>query len=218
MPVFRLYGDDLWSRNRCDGIRQSFSAAGLGDAVREFTIDEGARSAEIFRGKPGLKSFAAIEKHFLGAVREVNPGADASNLALYDNFKTIVWRQTLETPMRPLFGKALADASITAWVGVTDDVALCALDFLRSRGVRVPRSISVIGFDDRLDSLPAGLTSYNFNAPAVLVAMLDHVLGGRMLKGTRDAEPIEVPGLIVERASTARAPAVIRSPIRPAPM
>ena len=84
-----------------------------------------------------------------------------------------------------------------------DSTALCALKYLRSRGIRVPQDIAVIGFDDILLGLGAGLTTYNFNISAVVRAMLDHVFGGPMTR--RGKGPIEIPGVIIERASTGKA-------------
>lgn len=108
----------------------------------------------------------------------------------------------------PLFNDALREPGVSAWVAATDTVALAAVEFLRERGVRVPGEISVVGFDDGLEAYLRKLTSYNFNAPAVMHAMLAHVLERPQPRGgvaTRH-DPEEIEGFVSERLTTAMAP------------
>jgi len=100
------------------------------------------------------------------------------------------------------FNDALAQSGITAWVCYNDTIALGALDFLKSKGVEVPKTISVIGFDDTIEGLGRGLTSYNFNIPAIIDAILAYLLFPmrKLKKGPPDI--VEIPGKIMEREST----------------
>ncbi|MBD3242154.1 MAG: GntR family transcriptional regulator [Chitinivibrionales bacterium] len=103
---------------------------------------------------------------------------------------------------RPVFTRLLAEPA-TAWVCFSDELGLRALEFLRERRVAVPRRLSVVGFDDTLAALSAGLTSYNFNVPAVVNAMLEHILSPRTRHGKRGGH-IEIPGMVMARASSGR--------------
>ncbi|MBD3243035.1 MAG: GntR family transcriptional regulator [Chitinivibrionales bacterium] len=103
---------------------------------------------------------------------------------------------------KSLFTLAFADRTITGWVCFNDRIAALALHFLAERGVGVPGEISVTGFDDSEIAFGEQLTSWNFNVPAVVSAMLDHIIMFRQMPGEGSAEPMVVPGMIMERAST----------------
>jgi DNA-binding LacI/PurR family transcriptional regulator len=65
----------------------------------------------------------------------------------------------------------------------------------------VPGRISVTSFDNTVDSFGQGLTSYDFNVPAIVQAMFDHILEPR--RSVPRAEPIlEIPGVIMARQSS----------------
>ncbi|MBD3216615.1 MAG: hypothetical protein GF311_28630 [Candidatus Lokiarchaeota archaeon] len=98
-----------------------------------------------------------------------------------------------------LFEKALQQPEITAWVAANDEVALWALDLLAEKGVRVPKEISVMGFDDRTEALQERLTSYNFNFRAIIPAMIDFVLRKERSLAHRMRKPLEIEGTIIER-------------------
>jgi DNA-binding LacI/PurR family transcriptional regulator/DNA-binding transcriptional regulator YhcF (GntR family) len=105
--------------------------------------------------------------------------------------------------LAPAFEQALADPAITAWVGCNDPTALACLRFLAERGVAVPRRISVAGFDDSLEAVANGLTSYNFNVTGLAHAMVTHLLRPAMKRERRGgSEWFEPAGLVTRRASS----------------
>jgi DNA-binding LacI/PurR family transcriptional regulator len=116
-------------------------------------------------------------------------------------------RETLREHVEPLFARALRDRDITAWVISNDLTALSALGFLRSRRRRVPQEISVLGFDDIYEAFSAKMTSYSFNLPALMHAMLSYVLRPSSFRGkaTHDS-PFEVEGFVSQRGSSGRVP------------
>jgi DNA-binding LacI/PurR family transcriptional regulator/DNA-binding transcriptional regulator YhcF (GntR family) len=107
--------------------------------------------------------------------------------------------------MEYLFDKAAADNSCTAWVVVTDEAAVFALNYLRSHNRKVPQDISVVGFDGDPLGLDKGLTSFDFDFSAIARQMLSFVshpmTATTFTKGSR----IEMPGFIVHRSSAGRA-------------
>ena len=68
----------------------------------------------------------------------------------------------------------------------------------------MPEQLSLVGFDDTPEALYNGLTSYSFNPKAVVRTLVDLVLASpaRLRREGRVA-PLEVPGFVSERRSTA---------------
>jgi DNA-binding LacI/PurR family transcriptional regulator len=85
---------------------------------------------------------------------------------------------------------------------MTDQVALAAHAHLQKRGKQLARDISLAGFDDTLAGFEVGLTSYDFNVPAAVHAVLGHIFASR--QGKRRKEPLftEIPGTIMTRSSS----------------
>lgn len=82
-----------------------------------------------------------------------------------------------------------------------DKIGLQALEYLRNQGVSVPRDISVVGFDNTREALAADLTSFDFNLPAIVHTMLDHIVNYDGWK-RRDRIRREVEGVLIERGSS----------------
>ncbi len=197
-----------WSTNRLQGLRAAYEQAGLADAVRPFVGGELADDFALRDRARSSRSFADLCAALRAFRRSANPVSDETDDAFSrDPAFTYVLRHVMEGIMEPLFGTALADSSITAWVGANDAVALAALRFLdrtRSRGrAHAAARISVAGFDNTFEAMAAGLTSYDFNVGALADAMVRHVLGPARTHAKRAAFSIEIPGLVVGRASVA---------------
>jgi DNA-binding LacI/PurR family transcriptional regulator len=105
---------------------------------------------------------------------------------------------------RAFFDQTLRTYPATAWVAFNDEVAFLAGAYLREARVRLPQQLSLIGFDSTPASSCEGLTSYNFNVPAIVSAMLDHVISPRRthLRGP----VVEIPGMVLERQTSGEAP------------
>jgi len=84
-------------------------------------------------------------------------------------------------------------------------VALMAVDFLRTSGIHVPADISVMGFDNLLESHNRRLSSYSFNPEAAIRRLLATVLGNPHYLLVRSGTPLAEPGYVVERDTTATA-------------
>jgi DNA-binding LacI/PurR family transcriptional regulator len=119
-----------------------------------------------------------------------------------------MYTQYLPASMEALFEEALKAREATAWVALNDVGALMALQFLRRSRVPVPQAISVIGFDDTVESFRAGLSSYNFNVAQVVRTAVDDVANrGGTMRARAQVSPgaVYCPGYVVARQSTARA-------------
>jgi DNA-binding transcriptional regulator YhcF (GntR family) len=108
-------------------------------------------------------------------------------------------QRVVQDRLKPHLESALDMRDITAWVADGDALAFLLLDFLETRRVPVPQRISVVGFDNVEDSMSVGLTTYSFNMPALVDAMLGHVLGSPKTTAKNKRPVIEVPGYVVDR-------------------
>jgi DNA-binding transcriptional regulator YhcF (GntR family) len=117
-----------------------------------------------------------------------------------------MWRigqDLLRILMGFLFEKALADRSITAWAVSNDNAALLALSYLRERGVRVPRDLSVVGFDNLARASEAGLTSFEFDTPNLVRQALGFVTRPGTTNKPFHGSPIDIEGIVMQRSTTA---------------
>jgi DNA-binding LacI/PurR family transcriptional regulator len=113
--------------------------------------------------------------------------------------KDLCWQS-----MEPHFFKALEDDKITAWVCSNEITAAVATEFLKGRNQKVPKDISVIGFDTGEESLMHHITSYRFPKERLgylaVHCMTGDIPVNRDRKGT-----VVCPGEIIVRESTGRA-------------
>jgi len=122
--------------------------------------------------------------------------------SLIDRSITFMRRDLFQQFTQYLFKQALVNPSCTAWVCANDDIAVFALNFLRSRMLKVPEQISVAGFDGDPLGLEYGITSFDFNLPNVsrqMLLFIGHPSGFGRFAGNN---PVELPGLIIHRQST----------------
>ena len=83
-----------------------------------------------------------------------------------------------------------------------DWVALAALDYLKHRRSKSKLCpvVQVVGFDNTYEAFDHNFTSYNFNIPALLDAMLSHILSPRRFgPRARTPERIRIEGGVIKR-------------------
>jgi DNA-binding FadR family transcriptional regulator/DNA-binding LacI/PurR family transcriptional regulator len=205
-------GDALWSSVRLTGLREVYAAAGMSDSVVELPLGELAPVGNV----------GALLGALLRLLEREAPATSRRSLEpmahmLRRNAETIrvmSLRDARERQYGPLLVDAFAESSrrgCTAWVAESDGLALGALAFLRSRGIRVPQDISIVGYDNSREASEQGLSSYSLNGPAYMHAMLRWVLGAAPSLRERRQAPVEFEGFVVERSTTGRAVGVGRS-------
>lgn len=189
-----------WSRRRLHGLRETLGGAAI--SVEEYTVD-GRQSAEPL--DETLRINAAIERMVASGLsldRAIDQEVRRAMTRMKGHIRAQIRRDRRVARVEELLEKALAARRATVWIGASDEVALHCLEFLHSRSIHVPGDISVVGFDDTLEAYAARLTSYNFNVPAVLDAMLEHVLRPTTGALSREKLPVsEIEGFVVERES-----------------
>lgn len=169
-----IFEQSTWSSRRLEGLREALkTATGDPDAVRPFI--QKAPSSVLSYG------FEASERA-LSEMKLTGPPAFADGFrhvkdAIIMNANR-VWswaaREEERESVAPMLDRALASGA-TAWVAANDHVALFCLHHLRAVGKRVPRDVALVGFDDLSEATTLGLTSYNFNTPAIIHAMVEHI-------------------------------------------
>ncbi|MBD3239302.1 MAG: GntR family transcriptional regulator [Chitinivibrionales bacterium] len=191
-----------WTRNRLAGLRDTFEDSDR--RVYAVTRHGDPRDAS------GAKAQQACEEA-LGALRAASgrtgPGGIPEALvAAVEQLQPLVSREFgrlhLQSSLEALFEEALALTEATAWVAHNDMVGIQALQFLTGRGVAVPGRMSVVGFDNSFAAGQVGLTSYDFDFPALAHLMVDYVLSGPLWRRGKHNVELEVTGSVVERASS----------------
>lgn len=198
--------DKAFCANRYDGLAR---AAAAGGAVLHRVSPVSGSSHAALRGELWRESWPAFGSLFAsGSLGRVLPASvvdrlqgDCSQMLIAE-----LERHAMETVLQPMLTRALHELDATAWVAQNDPTAVACRQFLEARSVAVPGSVSVVGFDDSPGSAEYDLTTYNFNAPGIVRAMLQHVLHpGHGRRPTRRT-PVDIDGYVVERGSAPRAP------------
>ncbi|MBD3243596.1 MAG: GntR family transcriptional regulator [Chitinivibrionales bacterium] len=190
-------GGTGWVGDRMQGVRDVYG----GDVVELWCDDllspEGTRSWVERSLMPTLKRATAT---LCADIREKTcmVGEDWLRAELAPSISS---RYT-ESHLQPLFQRAAADPSITAWIGANDDVALSALRYLARERIDVPAQVSVIGFDGTREGLLARLSTFDFNIPAFVRTALELVLRPRAPRNARPAAVIDIPGVLVMRETS----------------
>jgi DNA-binding FadR family transcriptional regulator len=184
---------------RVDGIRSVYSVAAQPDAVTLYHIPppgESAPARDHFRR--AVRTQARMGPHVDSALMRMAARHEEQLTGMYNEERAYARADEV-------FAEALADPRPTAWVADTDATAIRCLGFLRSRGVDVPGQISLVGFDDTEQAFLRGLTSYNFNVPAIVHAMTEHLVRPQPLRpGAGNGAHADIDGFVNVRRTTAQ--------------
>jgi len=201
--------DSIWRDREC-GVRQVYAEAGRPDAVRVFRC---SRTAPLVVGPPSFRRHPKEHRLFVDAFQRLMMAMTRDKSHHVEEHVTTVAETAATREIEDYlvahahqapFREALTDQRVTAWVLINDAVAAIARDWLERNGVDVPGRISLVGFDASAESLALGNTTYNFNIPAVLHDILDHLLRFRPSRRIhRDASEL---GYVLPRGSSGPAP------------
>jgi DNA-binding LacI/PurR family transcriptional regulator/DNA-binding transcriptional regulator YhcF (GntR family) len=208
---FIAYKSRPWAQERYRGLVRAFSNAGLTDAVSWVCAEEtaaagpGVLSADARQALADDRRFNELRSEVLGSGIAV----PFSN-RLVARIEELAFCRWLQHALEPLLAQCLKDRKVTAWIAADDFVGLfAAMPFLQSRRVRIPRDISLIGFNDQIESSYYGLSSYHFDMTGMAMRMLTfllHPLQDQRLRPRTEAGAVEgIGGFIVDRGSMGKA-------------
>jgi DNA-binding LacI/PurR family transcriptional regulator len=191
-----------WSRERLAGLRKAYAHLDCLQSVATFVAEPATdwfAFSEKTQHDPAFRKLLADEER-LRLMRKGLPQARP------DDVKTglllTLWHEQRTALLEGLMEQALRLRNVTAWVTENDDAGLYACDYLANRkGMTLGRDISVMGFDDRIESFGQRLSSYNFNITALATAAVQFVLRNGTHPAHRGGNVVTIPGFIVQRPS-----------------
>ncbi|MBD3319814.1 MAG: GntR family transcriptional regulator [Chitinivibrionales bacterium] len=198
--------ESKWSRVRLAALRSVFSAAGYADGVAEFT----RKSLPTKTAEKKVLELQEKDLYPIQASEEWWKRLDyAYREQMYFPIRRMGW-VTLKSAIIfenciPLFKNALRDKNITAWICANDLIASMALSYLRTKNIKVPQDISIIGFDDTLDAMGERITSYNFNLQSIAEAMINFILHPYGFKRVWKRKITDIEGSLVVRSTSDKA-------------
>jgi len=193
--------EQRWCAERLAGLQRAFEEAGMGGAVEVFSVGESGDAQREQRAMEAVRASLTRALSMQVGRTDTRRTVSGGSPPLFDDIRNAVFRAMLRRRLQPAFRRALARSQLTCWVGATDAIALEALGYLRAQRVAVPDTVSVVGFDNTIETAFRGLTSYDFNGPALVRAMVDRLLGGS--PPAVDAVS-SVDGFVVERRTVRR--------------
>jgi len=101
------------------------------------------------------------------------------------------------------FNRALLNPDITAWIGINDVTAFSAYGFLQKNGYRIPRHLSVAGFDNSPLTYRLGITSYDLNLEGMGHLAIQCLAHPERVRRNSEGN-IVVKGVLVRRHSTGK--------------
>jgi len=200
---------NVWSLRRYEGLASMYSDAGIPQGVVPFLFDNDLPPrVDGIHEIPRLDLNARLQPLIDSCerIRDIEPLVFSRQLnqlaaAIRGDLSALSQRALYA---RPILQRLALDKSITAWVFVNDFAAIAALEFCAQHDIAVPRRVSVVGFDDCLGAMRYRLTSYNFNIPGTVNAMLNYVMNTPIWKIAHHKRVIEIEGFLVERKTTAK--------------
>jgi DNA-binding LacI/PurR family transcriptional regulator/DNA-binding transcriptional regulator YhcF (GntR family) len=194
---------DSWSYNRYLGLVSACRFAGVPDGVVLSGENWQEEYRRFFEAVPGTQPYMNALPLVSRLCSLVGPAPKTEMRETYlAGILPFLWPKKLEALAQPLFEKTLGLKGPTAWVVESDFLARMALHYLRAKKIKIPNSISVVGFDNTIEALGDGLTSYDFNVAGLVRAIMAHLFTPRLsLLNTRN-QPFELEGVVMERGSS----------------
>jgi DNA-binding FadR family transcriptional regulator len=190
-----------WSLNRYRGVAEVFRRAGRDTEVHLFAPPSRPRPSTVRSISRRARAFA---DDLVGGPGRPAPASRNALLSplLSEHLRRGVDAAALHELIAPVIRTCLKRHDLTAWVAATDNVAIECTEALLSAGLRVPEDRTVVGFDDSPEAVFRGITSYNFNGPAVIRAMVDFVLGGTTHRPPHTSDYTVIEGSVVTRRTS----------------
>jgi len=182
---------------RLSGLRKAAALAGPHTSVREIRLEDDPGDT------PADECLKAFEQGLAASQAPAGPLVPLLMQAIRQEsnlLNELIREETIVQNMGPALEDALSEG-VTAFVAFDDTLAALCLRHLRSTGVAVPGTVSVVGFDDSPVALANDLTSYSLNAETAIRMAVGHLLYRHLSrKKRRGVETLE--GHISERGTS----------------
>lgn len=195
---------ELSSQQRYRGLLQAYQDAGLAEGVIKLVVQDIDNPGQTPPSTSPVLEYMRQAETFLSASAEASRGHYASYALeqMQTSVANYIHQLKIVERVESMLNTILEQPDITACVGANDRMALMIRDHLTRKGVRVPRDISIVGFDDSKAATDKDLTSYSFVFPDIARKVLTYVLAPRARKLVRDDNFVECEGLLLERGSS----------------
>jgi DNA-binding LacI/PurR family transcriptional regulator len=175
--------------------------AGSGFSLSELTIEKSIKNADYSQEGSAHSRGSSFEA-FYARWRRHAPAICGKELDSMgkDQMGRLFMDIGSRVALYKLLDKAASNPRITAWIMAFDYVADMAMDYCHEKGISVPGTVAIAGFDDQIAASISRITSYNYNYPAVASAILHFLLRPAAGFWTQ-RRVMEIAGKIVERES-----------------
>jgi DNA-binding FadR family transcriptional regulator/DNA-binding LacI/PurR family transcriptional regulator len=196
------YHREGWSQRRWRGVQEIFRTAGHPENAHLMAIDEPDGLWEPDHCPEPLRPMYDHFRELLADLRTTAksfPAAHHLNYAQQNNEK-LLCDLRMAIQMQHLLDDLSTRQGMTAIIAANDDMALVAMEHLKRKGLQIPTTLSIVGFDDSIRATHFGLTSYNFNLPS----MAQRIIAFIRNPGLREFSGktlVECEGFIMERES-----------------
>jgi hypothetical protein len=188
------WGNDLILQ----GLQKSFSEAGLDEGLVFLPVTEKAVSFN-WETAQALKARKTFHRGVSQAAHIIDEHWNHFS-HIEEQFRAGIWNHRYNIEIRRLFQKALSDSSVTCIVGIHWDTRLVS-DICRENRISIPKHLSLVGVLNSAEHIAAGITCCDWNFPAVVNAMVDHLLKPVPLNKSRHRF-VEIQSILVERQSS----------------
>ncbi len=189
-----------WSRARLAGLKQAFAEAGHDKAITACvgSLKQPLHSIEAPKLPFVRRCLAELDK------MAVDDGSEEMRLLtakLQPSVRVASHQAVHRANIEEAVSEAFTREDIGVWVCDNDQTAIECMAYLREHG-QDSRPISVVGFDNTVESLLQGLTSYEFGYGEALRTALGFLLRpksfGRRMRGVYR---FQSKGFVVQRSS-----------------
>lgn len=192
---------DLWSQLRYQGAHQLIGTAGAGFSIELFALPQSMKGGDLVNA--GRRHSNADQLFsYMAKWRDRAPPSfrNEANALMQNATIPMFLNGELDIAMKPMLDKAASVGEISAWIMANDAAAHAALRYCGRNGIAVPRWISLVGFDNAIESIQQRLTSYSFNFEAAAMAMLNFILHPDGAYWKRGSVTV-IKGRMIERAT-----------------
>jgi DNA-binding LacI/PurR family transcriptional regulator len=195
---------ELWSEHRFHGLLKAFQSAGYADGVLKFVIEEVDDRFQELPGPPELEEYRNLADGFLAASEDAGEEYHAAYALeqMMGSVRSYIHHLKMTARVEPILNAMGRDVGITACVGANDRMALLVRNHFQKKGARIPRDISIIGFDDSKAATDNDLSSYSFTFSEMARKVLGYVLSPRQRPLSPGHISFECEGLLIERGTS----------------